>query len=562
MILVATTIIHTITGYGIGAFMKTLGCVVVLLCAFAVPARAQVYSGCNVPTATSGHTWYIDPVNGKSPAAGGKGSQASPWNSLSGVLDGHWTQSQFSVPGYTRPLLSSIPYYHIVNGTRGVTADQAGNPPVQPGDALYLMSGNYGDVYLGDYDINTFNSAWVTVQAAPGQIPAFTTLYIHSTNKWVFNGIKVQSINGTNNNGNALVMLTDQGPSYPTTDIVLENLQISSADSTAGWTQAQWVAQARYGYEVYGSAGNGTNGVPYTNCISLAGSHIQNVRTGAILSGNNLMFTNNIIDHFGDDGIDYAANNLAITHNTLHDNLNIGDGNHEDAMQGQNGALPAGAALNYFSNILIDSNLILRQTDPQLAFPQYLQGIDAFDEDWTNMTVTNNVVVTSSCYGIGLASIHNSLIAGNTVVEDGLYSVPGCTAAITVGGATHEGPVSTNTVVRDNLTSQLNVDNRDVGVTMDHNVVLCCTGPYISWYPNGVVQYVTQPGVYGNGNIVETEGTKGEFVNFNPATLTYTLLLKSGATAIGAGIAGGPTVDILGVKRASPYEAGAYSYPY
>jgi hypothetical protein len=27
-------------------------------------------------------------------------------------------------------------------------------------------------------------------------------------------------------------------------------------------------------------------------------------------------------------------------------------------------------------------------------FPTYWQGIDAFDEDWTNVIVTNNVVIT------------------------------------------------------------------------------------------------------------------------------------------------------------------------
>jgi hypothetical protein len=295
----------------------------------------------------------------------------------------------------------------------------------------------------------------------------------------------------------------------------------------------------------------------------VAGSHIQNVRNGAILAGNNLIFANNVIDHFGDDGIDYAANNLAITHNTIHDNLNIGDGNHEDAMQGQNGPLAAGAALNYFSNILIDSNLVVRQTDPQLAFPQYLQGIDAFDEDWTNVTVTNNVIVTSSCYGISFSSIHNSLVADNTVVEDGLFPTPGCVAAINVGGATHEGPLSTNTVVRNNLTSQLNIDTRDTGVVPDHNVVLCCgPGPFISWYVNGVAQFLSQPGAYMNGNIIETEGAKGEFLNFSPATLTYTVLLKSSAQARGAGVAGAPTIDIAGYTRTTPYAVGAYSYPF
>jgi hypothetical protein len=537
--------------------MKTLGCVVILLCAFAVPVRAQVYSGCSVPSGTSRNVWYIDPVNGKSPLAGGNGSQAHPWNSLTGVISGSWA----SVPGYTRPLLSSIPYSHIVNGARVNVADQLGNPPVQPGDTIYLMSGNYGDILLGGYDLSTTNSDFVTVEAGPGQVPVFSTLYILSTNKWVFNGIKVQSLYGANGNKNgALITFLDQGASHPTTDIILENLLISSADSTAGWTQAQWVAQARNGYQVAGGAGNGTNGEPYTTCITLAGSHIQNVRFGAILAGNNMLVTNNIIDHFGDDAMDYAGNNLAITHNTIHDNLNIGDGNHEDAMQGVNGPLSSGVAYDAFSNILIDSNLIIRQTDPNNPFPQYLQGIDAFDEDWTNVTVTNNVVVTSACYGIGFASIHNSLIADNTVVEDGLFSTPGCVAGISVGGATHEGPVSTNTVVKNNLMSQLNIDTRDVGLVAEHNVVLAGHG--IVWYVNGVIQYNIKPGTYGVGNIIETEGTNGEFVNFNPAALTYTVMLKSGATAIGAGMAGAPTVDILDATRKSPYTAGAYSYPY
>src|ERR1700677_2621178 len=544
--------------------MKTLGYVVILLLAFAVPVRAapQVYSGCSVPAGTSRHVWYIDPVNGKTPAAGGNGSQASPWNSLSGVLSGAWG-ANITVPGYSRPLLSSVAYNHIVNGQFVAVADQLGNPPVQPGDALMLMSGNYGDIGIGDFNLPTTNSDFVTVEAAPGQTPVFTTLLLDRTNKWVFDAIKVQSLIGTNGNDQALITLTDQGPSFPTTDIIFENMQISSADSTTGWSQTQWMAQARWGINAAGLAGNGTNGEPNTSCISVAGSHIQNVRVGAILAANNFLFTNNVIDHFGDDGIDYAANNLAITHNTIHDNLNVGDGNHEDAMQGQNGPLPADAALNYFSNILIDSNLVIRQTDPNLAFPTYLQGIDAFDEDWTNVTVTNNVIITSACYGIGFSSIHNSLIADNTVVEDGLFSTPGCVAAIDVGGATHEGPLSTNTVVRNNLTSQLNVDTRDVGVTANNNVAMCCgPGPEISWYVNGVIQFLSQPGTYTSGNIIDTGGTKAEFLNFNPATLTYTVLLKSGAQAIKAGVAGAPTTDILGVTRTAPYAAGAYSFPY
>jgi hypothetical protein len=111
------------------------------------------------------------------------------------------------------------------------------------------------------------------------------------------------------------------------------------------------------------------------------------------------LFSGNEIDHFGDDGIDYAANNLAITKNYVHDNFNVGDDNHEDGMQGVIGALPAGVASNNYQGILMDSNEIIRQTDPNLRFPTGLQGIDVFDSDWTYLTVTNNILITTSCWG-------------------------------------------------------------------------------------------------------------------------------------------------------------------
>jgi Right handed beta helix region len=537
-----------------------------MLLAFAVPSPAvQVYSGCSSPPATSRHVWYIDPVNGKSPAAGGNGSQADPWNSLTGVIGGTWATTGFTVPGYMRPLLSSVPYAHFINRKFVDVADHVGNPPIQPGDTIYLMSGNYGDIVLGSYDLSTVNSDWVTVQAAPGQTPVFTTLTISRTNKWLFEGIKVQSIFGTNNNTNwFLVTVSDQGATYPTQDIALDGLDVSSADHsvTVGWTQAVWKANARSGVNFVGTPGSGTNGEPYTTCISLTNSRVHDVYVGVGLFANQSLIANNEIDHFTADGLDYGANYIAITHNFEHDNQTI-DANHEDAMQGQVGPLLAGVAFNAFSNILIDSNLILRQTDPSLQFPSYLQGIDVFDEDWTNVTVTNNVVVTSSCYGILFKSVHNSLIAKNTVVNDGLISTPGCVPAIDAGGTTHEGPLSTNTVVQNNLTSQLNVDTRAIGgIVADHNVVLCCgPGPFIGWYVNGVIQYLSKPGTYANGNVIESQGPKGEFINFDPVGLTFNVMLKPGAQAIRLGSAAGPPIDILGYTRAFPYTVGAYSYP-
>ncbi len=554
-------------------------------------SAAQVYPGCAEPgPSPTGKVWWIDPVNGKTPADGGNGSQTAPWNSLTGVI------MDFFPPGYGRPLLSSVPYIHFVGGKRVYVADQLGDPPVHPGDTIKLMGGNYGDIAIGDYAHQVANPSFVTVEAAPGQTPVFSTLYIRSTNKWVFDGITVQSVVGTNGRKLlALVTVADQGAALPTSDIVLTNLKISSADygTAATWSQADWVAHARQvGIFAWGSAGNGTNGEPNTTCVSMVGNHIFNVRQGNLIMVNNSQIVSTELDHFGDDGFDYGANNIAIVKNYIHDNIDLADGNHEDAMQGQNGPLLRGVPYNSFSNVLIDSNLVIRQADPKLAFPTYLQGIDSFDEEWTNLTVTNNVVVTSACWGIAYSSLHNGKIINNTVVADGLMPMPGtCKPIVAISDKSHEGPSSSDDIIRNNIANSLAIYNLDPNMTLDHNICLGIDGKcQIVTYLNGKPNWgVYKPGMYGDHNIIDGRGAKGMFAdfepgkfvsvragapamgasnsaettptNFDPAKFPYDLRLKFGAPAIGAGnSADAPSVDMTGAPRRSPIDVGAYQY--
>jgi hypothetical protein len=524
---------------------------------FAIPvhvAEAQVYSGCASPPSTFRHVWYFDPVHGKTQAAGGKGSQAAPWNNLQALVQAE--------TGYAYPLLTTAPYRQVpVPGQPAIVKTGPLAGPIAPGDEILLMSGNYGDAWINLYDAEIANSDFITMAAAPGQTPVLTSLFVDATNKWVFNGLKVQSLQPAARSGNTLVEIKDGGAAFPTSDIVFENMIISSQDNAEAWSQAQWITNARSGFWAQSTAGGA-----YTKCVALTGSHISNVRTGAGLVASQLLFSNNQLDHFGDDGIDYAASNLAITHNNLHDNLDVGDGNHEDAIQGVIGILPAGAAVNHFQNILIDSNLIIRQTDPELSFPTYLQGIDAFDSDWTNMTVTNNVIVTSSCYAMGLASLHNSLIADNTALEDGLVVTPGCAvAAMIVGGATHEGSASSNVRIANNLAENFHInDQNEPTVTFDHNVALNSNQPFVHW--NGTAWTYAYPAgtdAHGNKAFATAVSLASQFLVWNPAALSFNLMLKAGSAAIGAATAtDAPTLDIFGVTRVAPYTAGAYSYPF
>ncbi|HZZ25506.1 MAG TPA: choice-of-anchor Q domain-containing protein [Roseiarcus sp.] len=175
--------------------------------------------------------------------------------------------------------------------------------------------------------------------------------------------------------------------------------------------------------------------------------------------------------------------------------------------------------------------------------------------------MTNNVVVTSACWGIGYASLHGSRIINNTVVADGLFPTP-CKPGVTVGDKTHEGPSSNDVIVRNNLANSLNIYSTDPTMTMDHNICLQIKGncPIVN-YVGGKQKGVNKPGEYANHNIVERNGAAGMFVSFDPAKFVYDLRLRPGALAIGAGnSADAPPLDITGAPRGSSIDVGAYQH--
>jgi hypothetical protein len=458
-------------------------------------------------------------------------------------------------------LLSSIPYGHrqpLPGTTQRVYADEAG-AVVQPGDEILLMSGQYGDVSIGAYAVRVTNSAFVTIAAAPGQTPVFSTLATLASSYFMFSGIKVQSLGSGRR---ALINIGDNGATSPTSNIVLYDLNVSAADPSvyATWTEAQWAANTTVGINALGSD-NGAN----ANCIAIVNSHITANHFGIGAFGNSMLITGNEIDRFGDDGIDYGASNLLMTKNYIHDPMNWKIGAHMDGMQGYlDRAVPPGVSKT-FKNVVIDSNRVIRQADPKLPFSTDLQGIDAFDGDWANLTVTNNVVVTSACWGIGFASVHGGKIINNTAVSDGLVpTAGGCKPLVSIGDKTHDGLPSNDAIIRNNIANGLNIYNVNPNMTMDHNICLTIDGRCsIITYLNGKPNWgVSKPGQYGDHNvIVAGRGAAGEFVKFDPANLVFDLRLRSGARAIGAGNpADAPPVDITGAPRGDRIDAGAYQY--
>ena len=178
--------------------------------------------------------------------------------------------------------------------------------------------------------------------------------------------------------------------------------------------------------------------------------------------------------------------------------------------------------------------------------------------------MTNNVVVTSSCWGIGYASVHGGKIINNTVVADGVMPMPGnCKPGVTVGDKTHQGLPSNDVIIRNNIANGLSIYNLNPNMTMDHNICLAIDGKCrILTYVDGKLNWgVYKPGEYGDHNIIERRGAGGMFVNFDPAKFVYDLRLRPGAAGDRRRQSrGAPSVDITGAQRGSSIDVGAYQH--
>jgi len=424
-------------------------------------------SGCATPpVAPSGHAYYADPVNG---AMSNDGSQSKPWGSLSAII-----------------AAKKLP------PSNGAT--------VQPGDAVYLMTGSHGDVSL-----NAANPDFITLAAAAGQTPMLSSLKMDSASHWILSGLTVQALN----NGGYVFGIRVDG-----SDLVLEGNAVLSQADVSAWTQSDWQTKALY-YAINASG----------NCISLLNNRMTNVKFGVGISGTNLLVRGNTIDHFGDDGIDFGQGtgsgtigNIEISGNVITNNLDIGDGNHNDGIQGW--------VLNGTTghDVTIESNVVIVKTDPNLPWKGSMQGISEFDGAWDGIQITNNVVMAAAYHGIALYGAHNSTIINNTVF--GNFVAPnGDVNETWIGVFDNGGSPPVNVVVRNNISGLYSLAG--TGVTADHNVL--------------------------------TTNPQTNFVQFNRTTFQYDLHPAPGSVQLGYGSTQlAPAYDITGAQRVPPITAGAY----
>lgn len=467
-----------------------------------------------------GNVWHVDPINGTTQALGADGSLAHPWNSLPAVFG--------AVAGYSHPLLSTV------SGSVG---------PVQPGDEILLASGAATDYGVVTISRAMSNSDWVTIAPEPGAKPVFQQLNIQSAsiNKLAFRGIYVEKLAA------AILVSVQPGTGNVIKDILFDGITVAAAEDSSPWTtQALWTANLSTGIRFLGGVAENS-----MSCGTLVNSHIYHTTNFAVaLIGDQLRAENNELDHFGIDGIDFAGDNIALSHNHIHDFVSLGLGAHTDGMQG-------GSSLRLtYHDILIDSNRINLQEDPALPFLSTIAlngAIDTTDEDWTRINIVNNEVYFPAPNAVGGSSWHDSIMANNTIFGGLILNPP--------KGEPGQTPNSNDWVVN-NLTSEIGTASNPAYHPY-HNLIMQPAGGVSSLWLNGIQHLPAAPGTYDGGNVLDAGGVAAELgTSFDGPTFVYDAHLIAGAPAIGFGTSIGatPLLDLNGNPRGATIDAGALQF--
>jgi hypothetical protein len=424
------------------------------------------------------------------------------------------------------------------------------------GDVIYLNSGNYGAVSIS----NRKYAQFITIKAGSGQTPVLSSLTVNSVSHIVFSGL---TIGGTGvrsrSPGGVLVNLASSN------NVVFENNTVESTSGAFPW-KAETTDETAINASIAPSDGVKAS---QDYCVALNSNQIRNVFNGIYVGGDqvgtdgqNYMVADNTIDHFAGDGIDHSATNIIIQGNRITNGLDICGQQciHNDAIQGWNWDDKLGITNK---NVVIDSNFIQSQTTPSLALASTdLHGIAIFDGFWQNVSITNNVVLTSSITGISIGGVNGLHIINNSVMniplngvsQSRIYWMYSGATWITTGGTTHEGGTSSNVIVRNNIAPLI-----AASAAADGNC------PITQSFCN----HTADPHVEEDHNLslVQTTYTaQNLFVTFNTNTQQYNLELK-GTKAIDPAIGTGssslmPATDFLGHSRSSTSpDLGAYAVP-
>ncbi|MDC7218745.1 MAG: right-handed parallel beta-helix repeat-containing protein [Spirochaetales bacterium] len=375
--------------------------------------------------ASTGNTFYIDPVNGSSD---GDGSAESPWLTLEEVIEA----GEFKSWGYSESYPDDSTEREILNPDGRICG----------GDTVILMEGHHGSAVMqGDYVKE------LTIKAAEGAQATLSKITVYASSNLRFSGLEIRPDDDYTENY-SLVEIRSYSFSGPTENITVEDSLIYSVEDSSDWTETEWTTLDCTGIAVRDA-----------EYVLLENNTIRNVGFGiSIYDCDNNTIRGNRIENFSGDGMRGIGSNLTFEYNWVQDNYNVDD-NHDDGFQ----AFTTGTDYESLDNVILRGNVIIECTDQDRDYQGSLQGIGCFDGFFGNWTVENNLVLVHAYHGISLYGANDCTVINNTVADP----FPGGDSSRSWIYITDlkDGTPSEGCLVRNNMAHSISAANQQ----MDHN---------------------------------------------------------------------------------------------
>lgn len=384
-------------------------------------------------SAAAAADFYVDPVTG---SPGGDGSAAAPWRTLQEVVDDGLIAAD-EWDGY--------PW----DSSRTLVPRNAG-APVSAGDRILLRSGYHGEVSLSRH----YADPPIVVAAEDGHTPTAGFVHLESVGGFELRGLSLGPLHSGSGSTETILSVADHSWSGPAWDVVLADNTVASIADSSAWTAADWNARAADGIFASGTR------------IEIRDNRLTNVDFGISVTATHSLVDGNLVENFSGDGLRGLGDHTTFQYNTVRNSYDVND-NHDDGFQSWSTG-PGGVGTGEVVGIVLRGNVIVNRTDPAQPHAGPLQGIGCFDGTFVDWVVENNVIRTDHWHGITLLGARNATVVNNTVVDINEDS-PG-PPWISVNPH-KDGTLSTGSVVRNNLTTALNIDAGQ-DVVEDHNLLV------------------------------------------------------------------------------------------
>lgn len=347
----------------------------------------------------NGRVFHIDPHKGSD---AGDGSAERPWKSFSSLQrSGLIGDAERRLTRLNR-LVSAV--LHVPPRAE---LQPLSDSRVRGGDTVVLAGGDYGEVDLS----GIVNTAFITVEAAPGADVRFSSLDLAGASHFAVRGITISASRPATGNH---YLVTTYDPAGPRSDnIVFDRIDVS--------------AQVRQEADAFSA--DLPDGVRLAgDCLALRNSEVHHVASGVnVMRSRHTQVTGSTIRDFTVDGVQFSGRHLLIRDNAIYNQYAAPGPLHPDCMQGQP-PYPED-----YGPVAITHNRCIRALAGRVEgrHPDRFgwQGINIFNGRWQGVTIACNLVIAGAQHGIALYGADTSLIERN-IVRGGKPAMPSWIAAL------------------------------------------------------------------------------------------------------------------------------------